>query len=478
MNSKLKILIEAIAGGIGGFLAWVIMEPIPFLTTDPQPGQVSALTGPAFWWSLALFGAILGGGIGGLIGAVEGISTGSRRRFQLAIASGIGIGLFGGMAGLFFGQIVYQSIAPSETAAVTGFGIFAFFQRIIARAIGWALVGVFVGFAQGVPSGSLRKMKHGAIGGVLGGALGGAIFQLLAYILRTPELCRMAGMTTTGAFVGFFVGLVQDLMKHAWVLVERGRNEGREYILDKPESILGRDELADVGVFGDPSVAPQHAVIKAINGGYVVEDLGSATAGTQVNGQRVTRQGLKDGDVLLLGATRVVFHAKAGAAPVRARDVAAPRPHIPAVPSNICAFCGQPKDPVTGACACTPVAAAPSGFSAPGAMLNNGSAMPAANTSAAEPHLRGLSGPLSGQIIPLNQGECHVGREADRDLVINGDPTVSRRHAVVRAAGQEYVVQDEGSANGTFVNNQRVTNQALHQGDRVRFGQSEFLFES
>ena len=43
-----------------------------------------------------------------------------------------------------------------------------------------------------------------------------------------------------------------------------GRNEGKEYLLAKPVTTIGRSELSDIGLYGDPSIAPTHAVIEAL----------------------------------------------------------------------------------------------------------------------------------------------------------------------------------------------------------------------
>jgi hypothetical protein len=61
-------------------------------------------------------------------------------------------------------------------------------------------------------------------------------------------------------------------------------------------------------------------------------------------------------------------------------------------------------------------------------------------------------------------------------LVIPGKG-ISREHAVVEYRDYAYWVLDQGSANGTFVNNKRVERvQRLHHGDRVRFNETDFLF--
>jgi len=176
-----------------------------------------------------------------------------------------------------------------------------------------------------------------------------------------------------------------------------------------------------------------------------------------------------------------------GSAPARrARDVSAtPSPRVPAVADNICAFCGQEKDPRTGDCACTPVAPPAPGFApameAAGATPGTGAVMPRLSempATAAQARLVGISGPYAGQTIPLSGEVLTIGREAGRDLQLSGDGTVSRRHAVLRVEDGGYVIADEGSSNGTFVNGVRINAQLLRSGDRIRIGASEFVFEA
>jgi pSer/pThr/pTyr-binding forkhead associated (FHA) protein len=57
------------------------------------------------------------------------------------------------------------------------------------------------------------------------------------------------------------------------------------------------------------------------------------------------------------------------------------------------------------------------------------------------------------------------------------DNTVSRRHAQIAEEGGQHVLYDNGSSNGTFVNNVRVSVQALAPGDVVQFGASKFRYE-
>src|SRR4051794_39236590 len=76
--------------------------------------------------------------------------------------------------------------------------------------------------------------------------------------------------------------------------------------------------------------------------------------------------------------------------------------------------------------------------------------------------------PMDGREHTL-ESELTVGREGC-DVVL-ADPEVSRRHAALRVTGDGVAVEDFGSTNGTFVNDQRVQGvRPLQDGDAVRFG--------
>lgn len=85
--------------------------------------------------------------------------------------------------------------------------------------------------------------------------------------------------------------------------------------------------------------------------------------------------------------------------------------------------------------------------------------------------LVGTSADLVGLACPIGRGRVVVGRGLEAVLRLDGDG-VSRFHArLERSEGGALVVSDLGSSNGTFLNGRRVSRpEALHDGDRVRFG--------
>jgi pSer/pThr/pTyr-binding forkhead associated (FHA) protein len=81
------------------------------------------------------------------------------------------------------------------------------------------------------------------------------------------------------------------------------------------------------------------------------------------------------------------------------------------------------------------------------------------------------SGPSAGKVFPLEKPELFVGRDLNNDVVIN-DPEVSRRHARFFLQGNNYVLEDLGSTNGTFINGQRLAGPyPLHEGEAITFGE-------
>lgn len=82
-----------------------------------------------------------------------------------------------------------------------------------------------------------------------------------------------------------------------------------------------------------------------------------------------------------------------------------------------------------------------------------------------------LAGPLFGRSFAIDEDETTIGRCPEATIVLDDHPGVSRRHAMIVQAGGQFVVEDLGSRNGTFVNGQRVTKKTpLRFGDRLQLG--------
>jgi pSer/pThr/pTyr-binding forkhead associated (FHA) protein len=79
--------------------------------------------------------------------------------------------------------------------------------------------------------------------------------------------------------------------------------------------------------------------------------------------------------------------------------------------------------------------------------------------------------------IPLKGEEFLLGRGSDCDLRLS-DSDVSRHHCLIRLRGDEAILVDLGSSNGTFLNGRRVRSQAAMQtGDEIRIVNHRFLID-
>jgi transcriptional regulator with GAF, ATPase, and Fis domain len=91
------------------------------------------------------------------------------------------------------------------------------------------------------------------------------------------------------------------------------------------------------------------------------------------------------------------------------------------------------------------------------------------------PRLAAIAGKLKGGVFPLQDEEVIIGREMTAGLCLV-DPAVSRRHSRVEKNGEQFWISDLQSLNGTFVNDVPVKQRALKHGDRIRIGDTHFLF--
>jgi ABC-2 type transport system ATP-binding protein len=244
---------------------------------------------------------------------------------------------------------------------------------------------------------------------------------------------------------------------HTLAVIE-GREPGREYAVRQP-TLIGGDPGADI-VLADAD--PRHASFVLIEGALAVEDVGSTT-GTYVNGHRVMGlQRLSPGDRVRLGTTvlevRAPAEAPAAPAPAAPTPAAAPPPPAPA-----------PAPPAQPPLAAASGRGAPTVVTAPKTVASR--RISRTKQIPMLPVLSFVAGERSGTDVPVG-GQVVVGRDPGAaDVVLHQDSEISRRHATFAISGGGLTVEDLGSTNGTFLNDQRLTGVApLHSGDKVRLG--------
>jgi len=248
----------AIIGGWAALLGALISE---FLVR--RPGWISGNAEDAI--TAGLVGAVIGGGLNLVAGMVNAQWLPQLKR----LAPGLLIGGVGGAIGSLIGNFLYQHGLP--------------------RALGWCVMGLSIGVVDGLTDRSWKKVRNGLIGGALGGLLGGFLFDPIKgwAASQTGLASRAVAFVLLGICIGSLIGLVQVVLKEAWLTVLDGYRPGRQLILTRDVTILGRAEHVALPFFGHPArdVEREHArIVRRPNGQFAIEDV-QTKSGTRVNGE-------------------------------------------------------------------------------------------------------------------------------------------------------------------------------------------------
>jgi pSer/pThr/pTyr-binding forkhead associated (FHA) protein len=248
-------------------------------------------------------------------------------------------------------------------------------------------------------------------------------------------------------------------------LIIRGADGSEKKAELSGELTVGREAGNDL-VLVDKGVSRRHCRFwLGEDGAAYVEDLGSANGvlvgGRRIEGPTVLRAGV---EILVGGASVQLEQARA---PAR-KDGG---PQRPVAPTGALVKRGGASPPMLRHGGPGKATRMMTAKEAPAR-----GAKQAVTKSAAhgQPRLKG-QGVLSGVVFELEGVTMLVGRVAPADIVIDDD-SVSRKHAEIVRAGGGATLRDLGSANGTFLNGERITEAPLSPGDVIRFGVMELVY--
>jgi hypothetical protein len=291
MTFRLFIYYCAVCGGWAALVAWGLTEWLRVQEIKSLLLRTAATSG--------LVGLLLAG----VVGALDAFLNAVGRERVARILVCLSVGFVGGAMGGVLGELLHS-------------------LRLF-RFLGWMVVGMMIGVSIGVfdvfsartardLSTAGRKLTNGLIGGVLGGLGGGLVVELLKMewvqnTLRLPRSSVALGLVILGVSIGLLIGLAQVILKEAWVKIEKGFRAGREMMLSRADTTIGRAESCDIGLFGDPGVERIHARIVKQGSRFLLADAGSA-AGTFLNDERVTETvPLRSGDLIRIGGSVLRF---------------------------------------------------------------------------------------------------------------------------------------------------------------------------
>ncbi|MGA3040626.1 MAG: FHA domain-containing protein, partial [Bryobacteraceae bacterium] len=91
------------------------------------------------------------------------------------------------------------------------------------------------------------------------------------------------------------------------------------------------------------------------------------------------------------------------------------------------------------------------------------------------PRLLVVTGPDQGVSYPIASDSFTIGR-SPRNLLPLVDMSASREHCVIQRQGDAFVIRDLGSLHGTLVNDERITESVLVDGDSIKIGRIALQF--
>lgn len=299
MSFRLFVYYCALCGGWAALIGWLL----GVLFAPGTPGQADLGRN-------GIIGMFLGLTIATGLGLVDALWILPWQRFGqifLRVAVAVMIGAVGGLLGGIIGHVLYHTT-----------------QIDAVLIVGWTIVGLLCGVSVGsfdmlasviskkAQKAGRAKFLKCLIGGLIGGIVGGGLALLcrMGFSGRFIHAPTATGFVGLGVCIGLLVGLAQVILKEAWIRVEEGFRAGREMILAKDKTSVGRAEGTDVALFGDSGVEKLHAHIVLDGGRYYLED-NATPGGTFLNEQKVNgRTPLNSGDQIRLGKSVLRFYER------------------------------------------------------------------------------------------------------------------------------------------------------------------------
>lgn len=264
---------------------------------------------------------------------------------------------------------------------------------------------------------------------------------------RDPGARDQAQIATRPSGQGGLLGMAPGL--RLCLSVFQGPDSGTKLEVRTTRLIIGRGE-ADF-CLGDPSVSAEHCVLEISGAEVDIRDL-ETPEGTRVNGVRISRAALHDGDEIGVGSTAILFTA------LPVQEAGEPRRRI------------EQDEEYHETPALDPT---PSATVLDGSSFQEKLGVVRRDTAL---YLEVMVGQDAGRIFDLSRpGTYLIGRQ--KGEIPLSDEKCSGKHAQIRILGQgEYYLSDLASTNGTFLNEVRTVRRRLKHMDIVRVGGTHLRF--
>ncbi|MDR3708253.1 MAG: FHA domain-containing protein [Capsulimonadaceae bacterium] len=467
MSIAQRIILLSVAAALAGFLVWYTLDRsiLLFLLASRYLSQSSSVS------STRLVGGIAGAIVGLFLGVADALTQDSlpkrlRSFFLFLILGVIATVAAESIAPIFPSAPEPQLAGPTFESARPQYDLAVSIWSNLSPALAWSVLWCVLGSIPGVARRSPRVALQGALGAVIGGMPGGALIhsgrQDVSPIYGLAGLAVPASLYALGLAAPVFAGaFLPYFFRRATLSIVDGPGKGREYLICRRQTSLGSAANADIVVINRPAI-PVLAVLEDSGHSFCLSPTPEAVKDALDRGaDPLGRSSLLDGDLVKIGDCRVRLSFDRDAVKSDAR-IERPRrsrssrssstSRAAAVPVQVV----QPDDERRGVFAASEL------------------------RPAAPARLVCVSGPHSGQTFELPASQSiTIGRGTDQDISIPEDTSASRAHArLVLEEGRHFVV-DSGSANGTLLNGNQVTDRPrrVFPGDFIAIGQTELVYE-
>jgi pSer/pThr/pTyr-binding forkhead associated (FHA) protein len=209
----------------------------------------------------------------------------------------------------------------------------------------------------------------------------------------------------------------------------------REFELSKSSISIGRAETNDIRL-DDGRVSRVHARLTLSEGETILMDLGSSN-GTRVDGERIERATLIPGATIHVGGCQLKYSI----------DAPTEELGLTIIDSEL-----QLEQTVVG------------------------EFLPTVINETGSPRLVVHTADKTWSVPLEDQDRTTIGRDEENAIYLDA-ANVSRQHAEIQRRGEAFLLKDLGSANGTWMGQERVDQHALQEGDTFRIGPAEIVFK-
>ena len=289
MSLLTRRLIVLASGVVAGLLAWPFVELLHSVQS----------VFPSYLLFTVLSGAVFGVFFGLSFGSVDGVTGGVGARKWMGLATGAIGGLAGGAIAGLAGQTIYlglgQRVLQSPDAATVGF--------VVARGLGWAIMGLIIGSVEGLRLRSGKRAAVGALGGFTGGLLGGLVVEYGMAAFPLSWWIRPAGSVLLGLLLAAGFAAIERTFLLGTLVLVTGPLRGREYPLPPGRTTIGSSLTDTISLPPYEGLSTRHAVVTGDRGGLRIER-GDEQVSLMINEDPVERADLKYDDVIDVGAAR------------------------------------------------------------------------------------------------------------------------------------------------------------------------------